>query len=113
MSQISNILYVLVQTKPRAVRLGDLSAGNYPNPPEPNIQGSPNVFVNGLPWHRYTDHWDIPNPLSPIAILGVGSTTVFINGLAAARNGDIIVYPSSPLVEIDFADEASPTVYCG
>jgi uncharacterized Zn-binding protein involved in type VI secretion len=111
--QISNTLYVEVQTIKRAVRLGDISAGNFPLPPEPNIQGSPSVFVNGLPWHRVTDHWDIPNPLNPIAILGFGSKTVFVNGLAAGRNGDFIVYPSAPTIEIDFADQASPNVFCG
>jgi uncharacterized Zn-binding protein involved in type VI secretion len=111
--EISNTLFVQVQTKPRATRVTDLSAGTYPAPPQPAVQGSPNVFVNNLPWVRVTDLWGIPNPLHPAAILGFGSKTVFINGLPAGRNGDFIVYPTSPLVEIDFADEASPNVFCG
>ena len=56
--------------------------------------GSPNVFVNGIPWSRQTD---INTPhLKPagigcdihVAPITTGSATVFVNGLGAGRVGD-------------------------
>jgi len=59
--------------------------------PRPNIQGSPNVFVNSTPVHREGDAWDshgcgvcIPHAGS----LSKGSSTVFVNGSGIARIGD-------------------------
>ncbi|MEM4618919.1 MAG: hypothetical protein QW607_01765 [Desulfurococcaceae archaeon] len=41
------------------VRLGDMSCGHACFPPRPNIEASPNVFVNGRGAHRLGDAWDI------------------------------------------------------
>lgn len=59
-------------------------------------EGSPNVFVNGIPWSRQGD-FNVPHLLpfgdrcvihaAPIAI---GSTGVIINGRGAGRIGDAI-----------------------
>jgi uncharacterized Zn-binding protein involved in type VI secretion len=105
----SNTLTASVETKPRAVRLGDISGGHYPWPPRNNDQASPNVFVNGRGWHRQGDHWPIhcnPVPQCHDGVLSHGSSTVFINGKQAGRNGD-------PISCGDFADQASPNVFCG
>ena len=73
--------------------------------------GSPNVFVNGIPWSRQTDvntpHLLTGNPCpthsAPIAL---GSPTVFINGLGAGRVTDAIAGCTN-------VAEGSPTVFCG
>jgi uncharacterized Zn-binding protein involved in type VI secretion len=59
------------------------------------VQGSPNVFIGGLPAARLSDRVNcpvieppgIPHVGGPIA---TGSSTVFINGLPAARAGDLV-----------------------
>lgn len=43
---------------PAATRLRDNCTGHDCWPPRPNCQGSPDVFVNGRPWHRQTDNWE-------------------------------------------------------
>jgi len=43
---------------PACARLGDICTGHDCYPSRPNDQGSPNVFVNGIPWHRQGDHWE-------------------------------------------------------
>ena len=62
-------------------------------PPRPNVQGSGDVFVNGMPAHRLGDAWaphacpkDPPHP----AVTASGSSTVFVNGLPLARLSDAI-----------------------
>ena len=74
-------------------------------------EGSPDVFVNGIPWsrqgdkntnHNYTPTC-IPNHAMPIA---KGSSTVFINGKGAGRVGDAIM--SCTVVA-----EGSPDVFAG
>lgn len=62
-------------------------------PPRNNIQGSPNVFVNAIPWHRQGDGWSVHCcPCSPpcchSSVLAAGSSTVYVNGKQAARVGD-------------------------
>ena len=58
-------------------------------------EGSPDVFVNGIPWSRFGDvntpHL-LPGDPCPIhsAPIAVGSTSVFINGRGAGRIGDAI-----------------------
>ena len=74
--------------------------------------GSPNVFINGIPWSRQTDV-NTPHllPLSITCIthtapITLGSRTVFINGLGAGRIGDAIT-------ACTFVAEGSPNVFCG
>ena len=56
-------------------------------------EGSPNVYVNGIPWSRMGDvntpHL-LPGDPCPthVAPIAVGSRTVFVNGLGAGRIGD-------------------------
>jgi uncharacterized Zn-binding protein involved in type VI secretion len=74
-------------------------------------EGSPNVFVNGIPWSRQGDvntpHLlpgePCPTHTAPIA---VGSTTVFVNGRGAGRVGDAISGCTSVAA-------GSPDVFCG
>ncbi len=75
-------------------RLGDLSTPDpCKAPPRASIQGSGNVFVNGIPVHRVGDAW-APHacPGSPphAATTAVGSATVFVNGMPISRLGDLI-----------------------
>jgi uncharacterized Zn-binding protein involved in type VI secretion len=55
-------------------------------------QGSPNVWIEGMPAARATDkHVCLLPPLAgphPPSTITKGSTTVFINGLSAARKDD-------------------------
>ena len=73
--------------------------------------GSPNVFVNGIPWSRQTDvntpHqlYGTPCPTHVAGIL-LGSPTVFINGLGAGRVTDAIA-------GCTFVAKGSPNVFCG
>lgn len=74
---------------PAVARLGDLCSGHAGFPPRPNDQGSPNVFVNGLPVHRQGDHWTIHCKSGcHDSTLASGSGTVFVNGKAVGRIGD-------------------------
>ena len=74
-------------------------------------EGSPNVFVNGLPWSRQGDlntpHL-LPGSTCPThaAPIAVGSTTVFVNGKGAGRVGDAISGCTSVAA-------GSPNVFCG
>jgi len=74
-------------------------------------EGSPNVFVNGIPWSRQGDlntpHLlpGVPCP-SHAAPIAVGSTTVFVNGKGAGRVGDAISGCTSVAT-------GSPNVFCG
>ncbi len=74
-------------------------------------QGSPNVFVNGIPWSRQGDvntpHLLTGNPCpTHTAPIAVGSTTVFVNGRGAGRVGDAISACTSVAA-------GSPDVFCG
>tara|TARA_R110000868_G_scaffold83684_1_gene236140 strand:- start:576 stop:863 length:288 start_codon:yes stop_codon:yes gene_type:complete len=58
-------------------------------------EGSPDVFVNGIPWSRQGDkntpHLLPGNPCSGHAAgIATGSSTVFVNGKGAGRIGDTI-----------------------
>lgn len=90
------------------VRLGDYSCGHGCFPPRPNDEGSPNVFVNGLPVHRLGDHW-VTHCCGPACHDGVassGSSTVFVNGKAICRVGDSISCG-------DTMCDGSPNVFAG
>ena len=83
---------------PAAVRLGDICTGHGCFPPRPNVQGSPNKFVNNKPQHRQGDAWaahgcaDCPPHGSNLAS---GSPNVFVNGRQAGRIGDPVACGSS------------------
>jgi len=44
---------------PAVVRLGDNSCGHGCFPPRPNVEASPNVFVNSKGAHRLGDAWAV------------------------------------------------------
>ena len=80
---------------PKAARLGDICTGHECWPPRPNVEGSPNVFVNGKPLHRQGDAWDThccTHPGVPhgchSSVLASGSSTGYVNGKQAGRIGD-------------------------
>lgn len=76
-----------------ATRLGDYCSGHGCYPPRPNIEGSPNVYVNNRASHRQTDGWAdhvCGNERHVGAKTSTGSSSVYVNGLQAARLGDPI-----------------------
>ena len=82
---------------PTAARIGDLTSHGSPLTPSvpPPAMGSPNVLIGGMPaWRTIADlHLcpvTSPQPHGAGAVLK-GSTSVFINNLPAARQGDEIV----------------------
>lgn len=78
---------------PAATRIGDADVPHCSG--MVRAQGSPNVYVNGIPWSRQGDVNTVhllppipcPNHAAPIA---VGSSTVKVNGRGAGRIGDVI-----------------------
>jgi uncharacterized Zn-binding protein involved in type VI secretion len=78
---------------PAATRIGDADVTHCSG--MTRAQGSPDVFVNGIPWSRQGDNNTthlLPGAICPAhaAPIAVGSTTVFINGKGAGRVGDAI-----------------------
>ncbi|MBV5301932.1 MAG: PAAR domain-containing protein [Methylococcales bacterium] len=78
---------------PAAHRHTDVCTGHGCWPPRPNIEGSPNVFVNNLGSHRETDQWSshcycIPPFPCHGGNLASGSPNVYVNGLQKGRIGD-------------------------
>lgn len=75
-----------------ATRIGDVCTGHGCWPPRANIQGSSNVFINGIGAHRNGDKWEVHccgdscHDSSTVKT----SSSVFINGKGAARVGDLI-----------------------
>lgn len=92
-----------------ATRIGDADITHCSTPFR--AVGSPNVFVNAIPWSRQSDintaHLlpgsPCPTHTAPIA---KGSPTVFVNGLGAGRIGDSISSCTN-------VAEGSPNVFCG
>lgn len=83
---------------PFAARLGDPTAHGTPLGPGP---GSPTVLIGGMPaWRTLTDMHACPliTVLVPhvSGIVPMGSVTVLINSLPAARQGDLIVEAAPP-----------------
>jgi uncharacterized Zn-binding protein involved in type VI secretion len=78
---------------PAATRVGDADVAHCSG--MTRAVGSPNVYVNGIPWSRQGDVNTVhllpgaPCP-SHAASIAVGSTTVFVNGKGAGRVGDAI-----------------------
>ena len=95
---------------PAVCRLGDMGSGHGCWPPRPNDQGSPNVFVNGLPAHRQGDHWVshccCAIPETHDSSLASGSSTVYVNGKQLGRIGDPIACGS-------VVSSGSPNVFAG
>lgn len=77
---------------PPAARVGDPTSHGTPLAPGP---GSPNVLIGGMPAWRVTADFHTCPLADPQPHVGgvvlVGSTTVLINNLPAARLGDVIV----------------------
>jgi uncharacterized Zn-binding protein involved in type VI secretion len=94
---------------PAATRIGDADIVHCSVPFR--FEGSPDVFVNGIPWSRQGDLNDphlLPGSPCPIhqAPITIGSTTVFVNGRGAGRIGDAITACTS-------VAEGSPNVFAG
>jgi hypothetical protein len=91
-----------------ATRLGDVCTGHGCFPPRPNDEASDNVFINGIGAHREGDHW-VTHCCTIVchdAVAVEGSSTVFINGKAAVRIGDMLSCGSA-------SAEGSPNVFFG
>lgn len=83
---------------PPAARLGDLTSHGTPLAPGP---GSPTVLIGGMPaWCAEADFHACPLANGPQphvgGVVAVGSLTVFIEGLPAARMGDMVVEAGPP-----------------
>lgn len=82
---------------PPAARVTDLTSHGTPL----LGSGSANVLIGGLPaWRALADIHSCPLSSGPAPHVGgpvtVGSTTVFINNVPAARQGDTIVEAGPP-----------------
>ena len=78
---------------PSATRIGDADVPHCSG--MSRAVGSPDVYVNNIPWSRQGDvntvHLLPPPPCpSHAAPIAVGSTTVFVNNKGAGRIGDAI-----------------------
>lgn len=98
---------------PAVLRLGDPCTGHECWPPRPNIEGSPNVYVNGKPAHRQGDAYDVhccTHPGVPHgchdSILAQGSSSVYVNGIPLGRVGDAVMCGG-------FGSGGSPNVFAG
>ena len=84
---------------PPAARVGDMTGHGTPLSPGP---GSPNVLIGGMPAWRvgadfHTCPLSNPGPVPHVGgVVSVGSTSVLINNLPAARQGDMIVESGPP-----------------
>lgn len=89
-------------------RLGDNSTGHGCFPARPNLEGSPNVFINGIAAHCIGHAWDTHccGPSCHSGVLSAGSGSVFVNGRALARIGDGISCG-------DTVGQGSPNVFAG
>lgn len=96
-----------VEGTPPATRIGDADIPHCTG--MVRAEGSPNVFLNQIPWSRQTD-LNTPHLLAglicPIhaAPIVLGSPTVFVNGLGAGRVGDATCTAVAA---------GSPNVFCG
>ena len=94
-----------------AARVGDTTSHGTPLGPGP---GSPNVLIAGMPaWRAGSDFHLCPlvDGLKPHVggVVAVGSVTVMIGGLPAARQGDLIVEAGAP----NAIAAGAPTVLIG
>lgn len=94
---------------PAATRIGDADIPHCSS--MVRAEGSPNVFVNSIPWSRQTDLNTVhllPAGVCPphTAPITKGSSTVFVNSLGAGRIGDAITGCTA-------VAEGSPNVFAG
>lgn len=83
---------------PPAARMGDTTSHGTPLSPGP---GSLNVFIGGKPaWRATADFHTCPLFNGPAPHVGgmvlMGSVTVLINGMPAARVGDMVMEAGGP-----------------
>lgn len=83
---------------PPAARVGDTTSHGSPLSPGP---GSSDVFIGGMPaWRANSDLHTCPLATGTVPHVGgmvqMGSTTVLINNLPAARQGDVITESGPP-----------------
>jgi uncharacterized Zn-binding protein involved in type VI secretion len=81
-----------------AARVGDMTAHGTSLAPGP---GSTNVLIGGMPaWRATADFHNCPLVTGTVphvgGVVAMGSTTVLINNLPAARQGDIITESGPP-----------------
>lgn len=81
-----------------AARANDMTSHGTPLTPGP---GSTNVFIGGMPaWRAAADFHTCPLVTALVphvgGVVAIGSVTVMINGLPAARQGDMIVESAPP-----------------
>ncbi len=94
-----------------AARLGDNTSHGTPLAPGP---GSPTVLIGGQPaWRTTSDTHTCPlfdGPKPHVGgVVAVGSVTVMIGGLPAARQGDMVVEAGAPNTIV----KGCPTVMIG
>ena len=94
---------------PAATRIGDADVSHCSG--MVRAEGSPNVFVNNIPWSRQGDHNTVHLFTEALctphtAPITTGSPTVIVNGRGGGRIGDAIT--SCTLVA-----EGSPNVFAG
>jgi uncharacterized Zn-binding protein involved in type VI secretion len=83
---------------PPAARVGDQTSHGTPLAPGP---GSVNVLIGGMPaWRAAADFHTCPLVTGVVphvgGVVAMGSVTVLINNLPAARQGDMIVEAGPP-----------------
>ncbi len=83
---------------PPAARVGDQTSHGTPLAPGP---GSVNVLIGGMPaWRATADFHTCPLVTGVVphvgGVVAMGSVTVLINNLPAARQGDMIVEAGPP-----------------
>ena len=83
---------------PPAARMGDTTSHGTPLSPGP---GSTDVLIGGMPaWRATADFHTCPLLTGTVphvgGVVALGSTTVLINNLPAARQGDMIVESGPP-----------------
>ena len=96
---------------PPAARIGDTTSHGTPLTPGP---GSVNVLIGGMPaWRAASDFHACPLVTALVphvgGVVAVGSTTVLINNLPAARQGDLVVESAPP----NSIAAGAPTVMIG
>ena len=83
---------------PPAARVGDMTAHGTPLGPGP---GSTTVLIGGMPaWRATSDFHACPLVTGNVphagGVVAMGSATVLINSLPAARQGDVITETGPP-----------------
>ena len=81
---------------PAAARVGDLTSHGTPLTPATPASGSPDVLIGGMPaWRATADVHACPLASGAVphvgGVVAKGSTSVMINNLPAARQGDTVI----------------------